>query len=508
MRKPVLSVVLLWSLLLPLPAGATEGDTDANVEVIVVGGEKVISEGVVDHLQMCSNDLTQRIAGSNRYTTASSVAKLVDVSGGTAYVASGEQFPDALAAGAAANATGASLILVAKTFVPSSSLGTLDRIDPDRIVIVGGTAAIGSAVEDTLRARYGNVTRIAGPNRYVTAASISRDAYPGGSDAVIIATGSGYVDALASTPLAAQLEAPLLLTEPSRLPGAAAGELARLKPAEVFIIGGTAVADAAVEQAIAATVPGSTVTRLAGPNRYATARAIVDLLPQNPERVLAVTSTDFPDALAAGAVSGTNPLVLIDEVGLNAVSAGMIESATAIQCEPIVKLGSFTTYHAPGEPRVTNIHLIADDVDGAVVLPDQIFSINEHTGQRTEADGYVAAGAIIGGVIVCCDHPANIGGGTSQFATTLYNAIFYAALEDVYHRPHSIYFTRYPLGVEATLNWTSPDMKFRNDTTWPVTIDASYTSESITVDIWGADDGRTMSHTVTGSATTSAGGEV
>jgi vancomycin resistance protein YoaR len=173
-----------------------------------------------------------------------------------------------------------------------------------------------------------------------------------------------------------------------------------------------------------------------------------------------------------------------------------------------VRLSRFTTNHPCCANRVINIQLIADTINGSTVDPGRIFSVNGATGQRTEAKGYKRAGAIVGGKVVCCNSPVNVGGGTSQYTTTLYNAVFYAGLEDVFHRPHSIYFSRYPKGIEATLNWTSPDLKFRNDTKWPVTINSSHTSRSITVELWGWSDGRKVRKNVSGSASTSRGGRV
>ena len=171
-------------------------------------------------------------------------------------------------------------------------------------------------------------------------------------------------------------------------------------------------------------------------------------------------------------------------------------------------VAEFTTYHSCCASRVTNIHLIADAVDGAVVAPGATFSLNGHVGPRTREKGYVAAGAIIGGKLYCCDHPLNIGGGTSQFATTLYNAVFFGSYEDVSHRPHSIYFARYPMGREATLSYPSPDVVFRNDTVAPVRIDTSYTSTSITVRLYGNAEGRTVTAGLSGAASTSNGGTV
>ncbi len=152
-------------------------------------------------------------------------------------------------------------------------------------------------------------------------------------------------------------------------------------------------------------------------------------------------------------------------------------------------ISEFTTFHSCCQPRVVNIQLIADAVDGAMVLPGETWSLNDHVGERTAAKGYVAAGAIISGYIQCCDSPINIGGGTSQFTTTMYNAIFYAGLEDVYHMPHTIWFTRYPEGIEATLGYPAPDLVFRNNTENVVLIKTEHTDTSITVKMFGDNGG-------------------
>lgn len=176
---------------------------------------------------------------------------------------------------------------------------------------------------------------------------------------------------------------------------------------------------------------------------------------------------------------------------------------------PAEVLGEFTTYYDYcTNCRVTNIHLIGEAVNGTVVQPGRVFSVNETVGERTEAKGYVRAGAIIGGVVYCCDHPANIGGGTSQFATTLYNAVFFSGFEDVYHRPHSLYFSRYPMGREATLGYTSPDVQFRNITRYPVTIEVTYDNTSITVRMLGTSDVVSVEANQIGSATSNGGGTV
>jgi vancomycin resistance protein YoaR len=150
-------------------------------------------------------------------------------------------------------------------------------------------------------------------------------------------------------------------------------------------------------------------------------------------------------------------------------------------------VSQFTTYHDCCQDRVINIHTIADAVDETIILPGQTFSLNDHVGERTLEKGYLPAGTIVAGEL-----EDTVGGGVSQFTTTLYNAVFWGGYEDVEHKPHSYYFSRYPEGVEATLNWRSPDLKFRNNTDNAILIDTVYTDTSITLRIFGENDGRTL----------------
>jgi hypothetical protein len=139
----------------------------------------------------------------------------------------------------------------------------------------------------------------------------------------------------------------------------------------------------------------------------------------------------------------------------------------------------FTTYYSPGEPRVTNIHRIADLVNGAVIPPDGTFSVNEHVGQRTTDNGFVEAGAIRNGA-----HVSEVGGGVSQFATTTFNAAYFAGLDIVEYQSHSEWFQRYPRGREATMGYPNPDLKIHNNTPYGIMIRTSYTDTSVTVTLW------------------------
>jgi vancomycin resistance protein YoaR len=139
----------------------------------------------------------------------------------------------------------------------------------------------------------------------------------------------------------------------------------------------------------------------------------------------------------------------------------------------------FTTYHAPGESRVTNIHRIADIVRGAVILPGETFSVNGYVGERTTAKGFVEAGAIRDGL-----HVPEVGGGVSQFATTTFNAAYFAGLDIVTYQAHTESFSRYPPGREATMGYPSPDLKIRNNTPYGIMIWTSYTGTSVTVTLY------------------------
>lgn len=147
-------------------------------------------------------------------------------------------------------------------------------------------------------------------------------------------------------------------------------------------------------------------------------------------------------------------------------------------------IGEFTTGGFADDSGV-NIRTVAQKVNGAIVKPGETFSLNGFTGPRGAAQGYVEAGVIENGA------PAReVGGGISQFATTLYNASYFAGLKDAGHKEHSYYISRYPAAREATVfqnpNGSSViDLKFTNDSPTGVAIQTIWTPSSITVKLWG-----------------------
>lgn len=163
------------------------------------------------------------------------------------------------------------------------------------------------------------------------------------------------------------------------------------------------------------------------------------------------------------------------------------EEAAALK--PDALLGTFTTYEACCGNRQHNIQLLADLVDGATLLPGENYSVNDRIGRRTEEKGFLPAGAIEDGQI----SEDNVGGGISQFATTFYNAAFFAGIEVLEHRPHTLPIARYPLGREATFHYGADlDINILNDTEGALIVKTSHTDNSVSVYIFGKDDGRTV----------------
>lgn len=146
--------------------------------------------------------------------------------------------------------------------------------------------------------------------------------------------------------------------------------------------------------------------------------------------------------------------------------------------EPVA---SFTTPHRCCEPRVQNIHRIADLLRGQVIEPGQTFSINRVVGERTPEKGFVPAPVIENG-----QEAKDVGGGVSQFATTLFNAAWFAGLGFGEYQSHSLYISRYPYGREATMGFPHPDLQVKNTTPYGVLIWPTYTGTSLTVTLYSS----------------------
>lgn len=252
-----------------------------------------------------------RIAGSSRYATSVAASKalytdevIADHPVGPVFVASGTNFPDALAATALVKPFGPLLLVPSSGTVPAVVAAELRRLDPEDVV-VGGAAAVSGGVASQL-ARIAPVSRIAGADRYDTAARIAPIVDEGwGPDSVhtvYVVNGDSFADALAAGPGTGYAAGAVLLTRTGSLPATSAGVLQDLAPARVVVVGGTGVVSAAVVSRIKSLVPGAQVVRRAGADRYATAAvfSVGEYVHPGAGAVLANGLT-FPDALTAAA---------------------------------------------------------------------------------------------------------------------------------------------------------------------------------------------------------------
>jgi putative cell wall-binding protein len=262
----------------------------------------------------------QRLAGADRFATAAAVSAASFAPGvPVAYVATGTNFPDALAGSAAGGYRGGPILLVSPSGVPGPTATELQRLKPAEIVVLGGPAAVSETTRASLvgYATSGKVRRLAGSNRYETAAAISADTFGPGVPVAYVATGANFPDALAGTPPAGANGGPVLLVDKNGIPTATAQELARLHPAKIVILGGTGVISTSVGSALQGYTSGA-VQRLAGADRYATAAAVSSSSYAAADTVYLATGMNFPDALSAGPVAGMDdsPLLLVPGTSL------------------------------------------------------------------------------------------------------------------------------------------------------------------------------------------------
>jgi vancomycin resistance protein YoaR len=152
------------------------------------------------------------------------------------------------------------------------------------------------------------------------------------------------------------------------------------------------------------------------------------------------------------------------------------------------RMASYKTYYSGTTDRITNLQLGVRALDGALVAPGGTFSLNEAIGERTEDRGFRPAPVIIGN-----EYAEEVGGGTSQVATTAFNAAWEAGLEITERHPHSLYISRYQLGRDATVYWPSLDLKFVNDTDTWVLVKGFAESDGISIAIYGGESRRVES---------------
>lgn len=215
--------------------------------IVVLGGTAAASDAVVTELRGLAGTV-ERISGADRYAVSAAVASAYPAGVSTVYVASGESFPDALGASAQAGARDVPLLLTRAGVLPSAVRNELERLDPARIVVVGGPAAVTEEVVTALRAHAPTVVRVSGADRYAVSAALAR--ISGETGEAWVASGASFPDALTSAPVAASVGAPVLLTRPDGLPSVVGTTLEGLRPPVLRVAGGTASVSTDVTRAL------------------------------------------------------------------------------------------------------------------------------------------------------------------------------------------------------------------------------------------------------------------
>ncbi|QDO89269.1 S8 family serine peptidase [Ornithinimicrobium ciconiae] len=264
----------------------------------------------------------QRLSGADRYATAVAVSSHYEPGLDTVFLATGTDFPDALTGAAAAGSQDSPVLLTRSDRLVNVTADELRRLQPDRVVVLGGTMAISNTVLQDVKAVTGaSVVRWSGANRYETAAAISGSFTS--ADVVYVATGADFPDALAGSARAGALDAPVLLVRHGSVPNATIAELERLSPTTIRVLGG----ETAVSGQVVSTLGGyGTVERLAGGDRYETATLISG--DHDTSRFAFVSNgTAWPDAVTAAALAGRwdAPLLLVKQNAVPAVTWGELD---------------------------------------------------------------------------------------------------------------------------------------------------------------------------------------
>ena len=216
--------------------------------------------------------------------------------------------------------------------------------------------------------------------------------------------------------------------------------------------------------------------------RFAVSGDTVQIVPARSGTRLDVLRTSR--ALLRAATSRSNRVASVAIV--RALPERTTQEALAMGID--TRMASYKTYNAGTWDRITNLRLGVTLLDDTLVAPGATFSLNDTLGERTEERGFRSAPVIIG-----TRYEEEVGGGTSQVATTVFNAAWEAGLRITERNPHSLYISRYQLGRDATVYWPSLDLRFVNDTDQWVLVKGFAESDGITVSIYGGERRRVES---------------
>jgi len=279
-----------------------------------------------------------RISGSDRYSTAVAISQAgYPTTARVVYLATGENYPDALSAAPAAAAHGGPLLLTVPTELPDSVRDEIIRLKPTDIVVVGGTQAVSASVFNKLKPLATTVTRIAGADRFETGRKIVAAAFQGTVASAYIATGLNYPDALSASAAAGSVGIPVVLVNGAAgsVDAATIALLKKLNVSSVTVVGGTQAVSSGISTGLTTIAP---VTRISGVDRFDTSQKITKAAFKSVAHAYLATGYQFPDALAGAALAGSrqSPLYVVPT---GCIPAAVRADLTAFKTTAVTLLG-------------------------------------------------------------------------------------------------------------------------------------------------------------------------
>lgn len=271
-------------------------------------------------LTLDASHWSNRLAGPTRYETAIAISKAGWSQADTVIIATGLDFPDALAGGPLAYKHNAPILLTKGDSLHPATIAEIRRLKPAKAILLGSKGALSDRVETEVGALVEAVERIGGKTRYETAALIAGE-LPGNK--AVVSNGQNFPDVLAVSPYAARNGIPILLTRAGILPPETKAALARID--STIVTGGAGAVSAAVMDQL----PGA--KRYGGQTRYDTAKLINAGLPLGKQRAYVATGANFPDALAGSVLAAKKdaPILLTAQQSMPAATKSLLPAYPA-----------------------------------------------------------------------------------------------------------------------------------------------------------------------------------
>ncbi|WP_052460575.1 cell wall-binding repeat-containing protein [Microbacterium gorillae] len=291
----------------------TAGDAEKKVSVRITVTKAGYTSASATSGTVTVKSLIDRIAGVDREATAVAASKAAWPKGNsTVFLAASGDYPDALAAAATAGRLGAALLLTGPDRVSATVSAELQRLNPSRVVVIGGEGVISTNATAAVRSALpkAQLSRVSGADRYETAREVL--AYAGKTATVYVVTGLDFPDALSASAAAGATKSAVVLVNGSQtdIRSSLVKTLRSVGAANIILVGGEGVLPSGI--AVAFKKQGFAVSRLAGVDRYDTNRVVNDrVFTGSRVKAIVATGMDFPDALAGSALATTRNVPLL-----------------------------------------------------------------------------------------------------------------------------------------------------------------------------------------------------